>query len=83
MLKIGVILGASLFAVGAIVAFISYDPAVELFPGRTETLSKAQRTVAVWDKAGSGREPNWINPEPALPTYPNPIFSSERTGRYH
>jgi hypothetical protein len=79
MLKAG--LGVSIVAL--VVAAASYDPAVELFPGRTEPLSKVQRTVAVWDTPDAGREPTWINPDPKLPTYPNPIFSSDRTGRYH
>jgi hypothetical protein len=83
MRKIGLIFGAFILVAGTAIAAASYDPKVELFPGRLEPLSKVQRTVAVWDTPVAGREPNWVNPDPPLPTYPNPIFSSDRTGRYH
>jgi hypothetical protein len=82
LLKTALILGASIIAVG-VVARATYDPPVELFPGRTIPLSQANKTVAVWDTAGAGREAKWINPDPELPTYPNPMFSADRTGRYH
>ena len=82
LFKKALILGASIIAVG-VVARATYDPAVELFPGRTIPLSQAQKTVAVWDTAGAGHEAKWINPYPELPTYPNPMFSADRTGRYH
>jgi hypothetical protein len=82
LLKTGLILGTSIIVV-AVVAGATYDPAVELFPGRTIPLSQAEKTVAVWDTAGAGREAKWINSNPELPTYPNPMFSADRTGRYH
>jgi hypothetical protein len=82
LFKKALILGSSIIAVG-VVARATYDPPVELFPGRIIPLSQAKKTVAVWDTAGAGREAKWINPDPELRTYPDPMFSADRTGRYH
>jgi len=56
----GLVLGATMIIVGAAV----YDPEVEVFPGRTMPRSQAEKTLAVWDAAGRGREAKWINPDP-------------------
>jgi len=55
--------GATLVVAAAIVAAV-YDPQVELFPGRTISRSRLATTLAVWDVAGQGREPAWVNPQP-------------------
>jgi hypothetical protein len=56
----GLVLGG---AVTAVVAAV-YDPAVEVFPGRTMPKSQAENTLAVWDTPEAGRQPKWINPDP-------------------
>src|SRR5439155_27296048 len=56
----GPALGTTMLSVGAAV----YDPAVEVFPGRTMPRSQAEKTPTVWDAAGRGREAKWINPDP-------------------
>ena len=60
LLTAGLILGATMILVGA----ITYDPEVEVFPGRTMSRSQAEKTLAVWDAPGRGREAKWINPDP-------------------
>jgi hypothetical protein len=52
LLAAGLILGVIIIVVAA----TAYDPAVEVFPGRTMPRSQAEKTVAVWDtsEAGSG-----------------------------
>jgi hypothetical protein len=60
LLTAGLILGATIIVVAA----ATYNPAVELFPGRTMPRSQAEITVAVWDIPEPGRKAKWINPNP-------------------
>jgi len=65
LLAAGLILGVIIIVVAA----TAYDPAVEVFPGRTMPRSQAEKTVAVWDTPEAGRKANWINPNPKSPEY--------------
>jgi hypothetical protein len=56
----GLIVGAAIIAAAA----ATYDPEVEVFPGRTMRRSQAAITLAVWDIAEPGRKAKWINPDP-------------------
>ena len=64
--RINQLLAAGLLIGGAViaVAVALYDPAVEVFPGRTMPRSQADKTLAVWDAPGRGSEAKWINPDP-------------------
>ncbi len=65
LLTAGLILGTAIIVVAA----TAYDPAVEVFPGRTMPRSQAERTLAVWDTPEAGREAKWINPNPKSSKY--------------
>ena len=65
LLAAGLILGVIIIVVAA----TAYDPAVEVFPGRTMPRSQAEKTVAVWGAPEAGRNAKWINPNPKSPEY--------------
>ena len=67
----GLILGATIIAAAA----ATYDPEVEVFPGRTMRRSQAEITLAVWDTPERGREAKWINPDPK-PSNDDPFYGS-------
>jgi hypothetical protein len=69
LIAAGLIVGTTMIVVGAAV----YDPDVEVYPGRTMPRSQAQKTLAVWDATGRGREAKWINPDPK-PSNDRPLF---------
>ncbi len=75
LLTAGLVLSATVIAICIIAATI-YDPEVELFPGRTMPRSQAEKTLAVWDIAGRGREAKWINPDPKFSKYPDRHFQN-------
>ena len=63
LLAAGLILGVIIIVVAA----TAYDPAVEVFPGRTMPRSQAEKTVAVCGTLR--RKAKWINPNPKSPEY--------------
>ena len=61
----GKLLGTALvLGVAAIVSWSAYDPQIEIYPGRKIARSQAEHTLAVWDAAVPGREPNFVNRHP-------------------